>query len=51
MERNLLSHNVKFAGNASVFLRICDARRDDELPADVPEGRAVSTFHCDSYPG
>lgn len=33
---------VKLLDGASVFVRLCDARRDDELMYDVPSSKLVS---------
>ncbi|CAL1538632.1 unnamed protein product [Lymnaea stagnalis] len=41
MERNIRSKNLKLLDGASVFVRLSDARRDDELMYDVPSSKLV----------
>ncbi|ESO88244.1 hypothetical protein LOTGIDRAFT_234580 [Lottia gigantea] len=41
MERNIRSHNIRLLEGSSLFVRICDARREDELVTDVPMNRLV----------
>ncbi|XP_059151750.1 uncharacterized protein LOC131937975, partial [Physella acuta] len=41
MERNIRSKSVKLVDAASVFVRLCDARRDDELMYDIPTSKLV----------
>ena len=39
---------MKLADYSSVFVRVADARRDDELPDDVPVSQVVSTLKASS---
>ncbi|GFR57816.1 coiled-coil domain-containing protein 17 [Elysia marginata] len=41
MERSIRAKNIKLLDGASVFVRLCDARRDDELLYDVPSSKLV----------
>ncbi|KAH9523455.1 hypothetical protein Btru_040051 [Bulinus truncatus] len=41
MERNIRGKSLKLLDGASVFIRLCDARRDDELLYDVPASKLV----------
>lgn len=41
MERSIRTGSIKLIEGASVFLRLCDARRDDELVYDAPRSRLV----------
>ncbi|XP_013082308.1 uncharacterized protein LOC106067643 isoform X1 [Biomphalaria glabrata] len=41
MERNIRNRTLKLLDGASVFIRLCDARRDDELLYDVPASKLV----------
>ncbi|XP_076440309.1 uncharacterized protein LOC143279891 isoform X2 [Babylonia areolata] len=41
LEKNIRSNTIKLIDGASVFVRLCDARRDDELVFDVPNSRLV----------
>ncbi|XP_050401529.1 uncharacterized protein LOC126818261 isoform X2 [Patella vulgata] len=41
MERNIRSKNIKLLEGASLYMRICDGRREDELVTDVPMNRLV----------
>ncbi|XP_025108860.1 uncharacterized protein LOC112573069 isoform X2 [Pomacea canaliculata] len=41
MEKNIRNGTIKLIEGASVFVRLCDARRDDELAFDVPSSRLV----------
>lgn len=41
MERNIRTGTIKLIEGSSVFVRLCDARRDDELAFDVPNSRLV----------
>lgn len=43
INENILKGNINHLANASVFVRICDARRSDELPRNVYGQQKIAT--------